>query len=52
MKKMYKFIMAPLAGITDRAFREIVKEYGADLTFTEMVNVKGLYYKDEKTLDL
>ncbi|MEB3429062.1 tRNA-dihydrouridine synthase [Citroniella saccharovorans] len=49
---MYKFIMAPLAGITDRAFREIVKEYGADLTFTEMVNVKGLYYKDEKTFRL
>lgn len=44
--------MAPMAGITDRAFREIVMENGADLAFTEMVNVKGLYYGDENTKKL
>ncbi len=41
--------MAPMAGVTDRAFREITTSFGADLCFTEMVNVKGLYYKDAGT---
>lgn len=44
--------MAPLAGITDIAFRRLVQEYGADLTFTEMVNVKGLYYRDRGSREL
>lgn len=42
-------ILAPMAGITDRAFRKICKEYGAGLVCTEMVSSKGLYYKDDKT---
>lgn len=42
-------LLAPMAGITDRAFRKICKEYGAGLVCTEMVSSKGLYYKDEKT---
>lgn len=41
--------MAPLAGITDAAFREIVTEMGSGLNFTEMVSAKGLYYKDKGT---
>lgn len=44
--------MAPMAGITDRAFREIVSELGSGLNFTEMVSAKGLYYKDKKTKTL
>lgn len=42
-------ILAPMAGITDRAFRKICKEYGAGLVCTEMVSSKGLFYKDDKT---
>lgn len=42
-------ILAPMAGITDMAFRRICKEYGADLVYTEMVSAKGLYYNDAKT---
>lgn len=42
-------ILAPMAGITDKAFRRICKEYGAGLVCTEMVSSKGLYYKDDKT---
>lgn len=34
--------LAPLAGVTDFAFRSIAKEYGASLTCTEMVSAKGL----------
>lgn len=41
--------LAPMAGITDMAFRKICKEYGAELVYTEMVSSKGMYYKDEKT---
>ena len=45
-------ILAPMAGITDKAFRTLCKEFGAGLTVTEMVSVKGLYYKSKKTEEL
>ena len=41
--------LAPMAGITDKAFRIICKEQGAGLVCTEMVSAKGLYYDDGKT---
>lgn len=56
MKKYFdiknKLFLAPLAGISDRAFRLICKQFGADVTVTEMVSAKGLYYKDKKTASL
>ena len=42
-------ILAPMAGITDKAFRRVCREYEAGLVCTEMVSSKGLYYNDEKT---
>ncbi len=42
-------LLAPMAGITDKAFRKICKKYGAALVCTEMVSSKGLFYNDEKT---
>lgn len=44
--------LAPMAGVTDLAFRRICREWGAGLTYTEMVSAKGLYYKDKKTAEL
>ncbi len=44
--------LAPMAGVTDLAFRVICKEYGAGLVYSEMVSAKGLYYKDKKTAAL
>jgi len=44
--------LAPLAGISDSPFRQIVRELGADLVFTEMVSAKGLVHNSEKTFDL
>ena len=38
-----------MAGITDYAFREIARQYGADLCVSEMVSAKAMHYKDEKT---
>jgi tRNA-dihydrouridine synthase B len=42
-------ITAPMAGITDRAYREILQEMGAGICFCEMVSDKGLNYGDKKT---
>ncbi|MPW27175.1 tRNA dihydrouridine synthase DusB [Alkalibaculum sp. M08DMB] len=44
-----KYILAPMAGITDLPFRLLCKEQGCGLVTTEMISAKGLYYKDQKT---
>ena len=44
--------LAPLAGITDTAMRQICLEYGDCLTFTEMISVNGLFYNNRRTKDL
>lgn len=44
--------LAPMAGITDRAFREICATFGASYFTSEMISVKGLIYKSQKTFDL
>ena len=41
--------LAPMAGVTDFAFRALCREQGAALTTTEMISAKALVYKDEKT---
>lgn len=43
---------APLAGYSNFPSRIIFQEYGADLTFTEMVSARGIVNKDQKTIDL
>ena len=47
-----KLALAPMAGVTDLAFRSVCKEFGAGLTFTEMVSAKALVYQDRKTRGL
>ena len=44
--------LAPMAGVTDAAFRHICREHGAALTCTEMVSSRGLVYNDPKTKEL
>ena len=44
--------LAPMAGVTDFAFRRVCRELGAAMTTTEMVSAKALVYKDEKTRSL
>ena len=46
------FIMAPLAGISDKSMRSLCSQHGASLTFTEMVSAKGLWYGDRKSRKL
>ena len=42
-------LLAPMDGITDKAFRIICRDYGAGLVCTQLVSSQGLFYKDEKT---
>lgn len=47
-----KVILAPMAGVTDLAFRTVCRRWGASLTVTEMVSAKALCYQDKKTISL
>ena len=46
------FVLAPLAGITDKATRSLCSKQGASLVYTEMVSGKGLWYGDRKSRKL
>lgn len=45
-------ILAPMAGLSDVAFRNMCLKFGAGLVCTEMVSAKALSYKNKKTEDL
>ena len=47
-----QLVLAPMAGVTDLAFRLICRELGAGLTVTEMVSAKALCYQDKKSRGL
>lgn len=44
-----KVVLAPMAGISNSAYRRIIKEMGAGLIFAEMVSDKAITFKNEKT---
>jgi len=44
--------LAPMAGVTDQAYRLIVKEMGCPLVYTEMISDKALVYGNQKTKDM
>jgi len=45
-------IIAPMAGVTNSAYRIILKEFGAGLIYTEMISDKGLLFENKRTLDM
>lgn len=45
-----RVVAAPMAGITDKAFRILAGEFGAALTFSEMVSDQALIYQNQRTL--
>ncbi len=47
-----RLALAPMAGVTDLAFRTICRRYGAAYTITEMVSAKALCYQDKKTMPI
>ena len=47
-----RLALAPMAGVTDAAFRQICAEQGAGYTVTELVSSKALCHRDKKTFTL
>ena len=47
-----QIIIAPMAGVSNIAFRTIMKEFGAGLVYAEMVSDRALNYRNEKTMKM
>ncbi|NLP36478.1 MAG: tRNA dihydrouridine synthase DusB [Firmicutes bacterium] len=47
-----KVVLAPMAGVTDSPFRQLVKEMGCALVYTEMISAKGAVCAPEQTLKI
>jgi tRNA-dihydrouridine synthase len=45
-------VLAPMAGVTNEAFRRLCREYGAGLYVTEMVTTRALVERNESTMRL
>ena len=45
-------LMAPMAGVSDAAYRIMARSHGAVLAYSEMVSVAGLHYGSDKTWEL
>jgi len=43
--------LAPMAGVTDTIFRQLCKEYGAEVMVTEFVSAEGIFRRNERTLE-
>ena len=50
--KTNPLVLAPMAGITDSAFRSFMKEMGASVVVTELISATGTQYQSERTLKL
>ena len=47
-----QIVIAPMAGVSNLAFRELAKQFGAGLIYTEMVSDKAICYNNKKTKDM
>jgi tRNA-dihydrouridine synthase B len=47
----FPLFLAPMAGVTDAIFRQLCKEYGADVLTTEFVSADGILHRNERTAD-
>ena len=45
----FPLYLAPMAGISDKIFRQLCKEYGADVLTTEFVSAEGIFRRNERT---
>jgi len=48
----HPFILAPLAGVSDLAYRLISRSFGATLAFTEMISARALKYRNKRCYDM
>ena len=47
-----KCVLAPMAGVSNSAYRRIAKEMGCGLIYAEMVSDKAIFYNNKKTIDM
>jgi len=47
-----RIVFAPMAGVSNRAFRTIIKSFDAGLIYSEMISTMGIVYDSKKTIDL
>jgi tRNA-dihydrouridine synthase B len=47
----FPLYLAPMAGVTDTIFRQLCKEYGADVMVTEFVSAEGIFRRNARTLE-
>lgn len=47
----FPLYLAPMAGVTDKIFRQICKRYGADVLVTEFVSAEGIFRRNQRTRD-
>ena len=47
-----RVVVAPMAGISNAAFRVVCKEFGAGLVVCEMISDHGIIYRNKKTLEM
>ena len=52
VKVKNQVVLAPMAGISNSAFRRIAKEMGCGLIYAEMVSDKAIMYENKKTIDM
>src|SRR2546423_11614103 len=45
----FPFYLARMAGVSDKIFRHLCKEYGADVLTTEFVSAEGIFRRNERT---
>lgn len=45
----FPLYLAPMAGVTDKVFRQLCKEYGADVVTTEFVSAEGIFRRNQRT---
>ncbi|WP_270972282.1 tRNA dihydrouridine synthase [Campylobacter upsaliensis] len=50
--KVNPLFLAPMAGFTDPPFRSVVKQFGADVTISEMISSNALVYESQKSLKM
>ncbi len=50
--KQNPFVLAPMAGITDYAFRNFMKQMGVGIVVSELVSATGIKFKSAKTMEL
>lgn len=50
--KKNPFVLAPMAGITDNAFRSFMREMGCGVVVSELVSAHGIEYRSARTIDL